>query len=430
MSVSEPPVRLGKLSERERNAIMAEISAGTSLGRAWKEKLRLFSSLYGRRLAKEGRSRFGVESLAHMAWIAEALCVPDPGAAKPSAAGLNGALFAADATNNDGLKTDVRERAVELRNRLLVNKSTDNASSPLGASFMPSADTWKQEAVHVDPVVIICPMHNSIYTLAVMELCRRYGVPIAGVILRKLDLARFRQEFSRDGMRLFRKIWRKLILRSDENREISTVSLKTVFDRLDCGFSDVRAFSRHMDVPVFEVVSLSEPPIELEGAAAATALFTGGGLIGKSLLEHFSNGIINVHLGALPQYKGMDVVQAPILDGCFDSIGMSAHLMAPGLDEGPVVSVFTTSSDSYRSLGALRNEMSALSPLMAFDACLGLASGRYDATPQPDQGCQYFIVHSVLNEIISDVLAKRFVHTEGASGIEKLVGRVLPKTAG
>ncbi|MEM9605537.1 MAG: formyltransferase family protein [Pseudomonadota bacterium] len=275
------------------------------------------------------------------------------------------------------------------------------------------------------PVVIICPMHKSMNTLVLMELCRRFDVPLAGVILRKLDFSRFRQEFSRDGTRLLRKVWRKFVLRADENAAESAVSLKSVFTALSPGFNDVRDFAKQLNVPVFEVTTLVEPPAGLASGAAHTALFTGGGLIRQAMLSHFPGGVINVHMGPLPQYKGMDVVQAPILDGCFTNVGLTAHLMAPGLDEGPVLSHFTTDAQAYPSLGSLRNEISALGPLMSFDAVLGLASGRYQTVAQPEAGRQYFITHEVLNAVISDVMAARYCEPDGPSEIEALVNRVL-----
>ena len=149
-------------------------------------------------------------------------------------------------------------------------------------------------------------------------------------------------------------------------------------------------------------------------------------MVREPMLKTFSKGVVNVHLGALPQYKGMDVVQAPVLDGCFDAVGMTAHLMTPKLDEGPVVSTFTTSSEGYSSLGSLRNEMSALSPLMSFDACLGLSSGRYRPIEQPKRGRQYFIVHDVLNDVISEVLAKRCPSHNAKTQIKTLVDALLP----
>ena len=51
--------------------------------------------------------------------------------------------------------------------------------------------------------------------------------------------------------------------------------------------------------------------------------------------------------------------------------------------------------------GGLKNELSALSPLMCFDACLGFrVVGIMRHLNQP-AGRQYYVVHDVLNNVLS-----------------------------
>ena len=361
----------------------------------------------------------------HLRWITELLLVPNPTIGRVDAATLSGALFAAEALGDRKLMGQVLGEVEATRSWLFETPVQKIAAQPLGKKFDPLPRTWLGEAHCVEPIVLFCPTPMSLYSLAVMQLCNQYHIPITAVVLRRMNLERFRQEFSRDGTRLLRKVWRKLVLRADENSESTSVSLKSVSDQLNCGFSDVRAFARHLGVPVFEVDNFSQPPKGLRLIKGSRALHTGGGLIREPMLRHFENGVINVHMGCLPQYKGMDVVQAPILDGCFDSVGVSAHLMALGLDEGPAVSVLTTSSTAYPSLGALRNELSALIPLMSFDACLGLASGRYQAEPQPQYGRQYYVIHHALNKLIPQVMGHRQLVSSTPRGIEKIVEQAL-----
>lgn len=420
-----PAAVFGRLPENLRQALWDEIEAETELGLAWREKVRRFASFHGRHLRNVAGSRFGLDRDSQLKWLVEVLIRPDPSTGEVDPAALNGALFAADALKSGTLTARVHREVEALRARLLKIETANVAAPILGEPFAPTTRIWKREAALCDPVVIISPMQKSLYTLSLMELCRRYRVPMAGIILRRFDLHRFQQEFRRDGARLFRKIWRKLVLRADENKEPGTVSLKAVFELLDPGFSDVQDFALELGVPVYKVSTLDNPPSSLDPQVARTALFTGGGMIRKPMLDQFSNGILNVHLGTLPQYKGMDVVQATILDGCFDKVGLTSHLMTPSLDEGPVISTFTNSSEMYASLGALRNEMSALLPLMSFDACLGLASGRYQPVRQSQSGRQHYVVHRALNQVIDDVLARRHIRGGEPSPIETAVKRLL-----
>jgi len=63
-------------------------------------------------------------------------------------------------------------------------------------------------------VAVIAPINKSLYSLVLCELLRREpGVELAGVLLRRaFSWSRIRQELRRDGPRLLRKVWRKLIV--------------------------------------------------------------------------------------------------------------------------------------------------------------------------------------------------------------------------
>ena len=113
-------------------------------------------------------------------------------------------------------------------------------------------------------------------------------------------------------------------------------------------------------------------------------------------------------LGSLPHFKGMDVPQAAVLEGCFDDVTMTSHLMSSSLDAGPVISRFSVSSDSYKDVGAMRNELSAVSPFISVYSVLALISGRLKPVEQPSSGNQYYILHPKLASLLSDVMLARF----------------------
>lgn len=120
----------------------------------------------------------------------------------------------------------------------------------------------------------------------------------------------------------------------------------------------------------------------------------------------------------------MDVVQAPILEGYFDDVALTAHLMEPRLDRGPVLSRFRVSSDAYPTLGALRNELSAVLPLIAVDAALGFSSKRLNTEVQADRGRQYYFIHQSLCETIDRVMKQRYQKRD-ANCVNHIVKMVL-----
>lgn len=54
-----------------------------------------------------------------------------------------------------------------------------------------------------------------------------------------------------------------------------------------------------------------------------------------SILDFPKHGVINVHPGVLPKYRGACCVEWAILND--DPIGNTAHFMTPGYDEGPII---------------------------------------------------------------------------------------------
>jgi methionyl-tRNA formyltransferase len=405
--VDAPPAKLVALSAKRRQEIFQGISQGVPEAHAWREKLRRFVGLHARHLGAEARMRFGGERDSHLRWMAEVLLLPCHETGRCDPASLNAALYTIDALKNEALMREALAQGEQLCTFLRSASPVAPKICAMGAPFDPSPEVWKREARNSQAVTLICPSPTSLYTLAVMELCRRYDVEVKAIVFRRMSFPRFRQEWRRDGPRLARKIWRKLVLRTDENPDATTASLKSVYRALDVQHSNVRKFAKDLGVETISVQDLSTPPAGTADWGKGAAIFTGGGLIRQPFLDCFPEGVINVHLGPLPQYKGMDVVQAPILDGCFDSVGPTAHRMVSSLDAGDIYQHYATGSDAYGSLGALRNELSALLPLMAFDTFLGTQSGRLLPIPQSEPGRQYFIIHTILEGILGSVLKDR-----------------------
>lgn len=65
-------------------------------------------------------------------------------------------------------------------------------------------------------------------------------------------------------------------------------------------------------------------------------LVSGGvGIFRRPLLDLPLRGVINVHPGLLPEYRGVDPVLWALADG--GELGATVHLMSEGIDEGPIL---------------------------------------------------------------------------------------------
>lgn len=406
--------RLCPLDRIERALILSAVGIGSSEGEQWAEKLRRFASLYGRNLKKEAERRFVGESVEHLRWIGDVLDAAmrvgrQRGRNPVDPAMLSAALYVNDALRVKGSARNLQDAVAELRNWLITSEVQPPLMPALGEEFAYRPGLWASEAAQCRPVALLCPTNYSLYSMIVAQVLSDLGVDVKAIIARKASLSRIKAEVARDGwQRILRKIWRKMILRSDENPDQSAASLRHLYDSVAPERPALRSFGAHKRIPVIEVANFDDALQALGALRPDIGVFTGGGLVSQAVLDEFATGVINVHMGHLPQYIGMDVVQAPVIEGRNSSVGATAHFMEKNLDRGPVITKFSLNSDSYPSLGSLRNELSAMLPLLAIEATLGVSSGRIVPIPQPEGGRQFYFLHPSLKIVLDECMAARF----------------------
>ena len=261
-------------------------------------------------------------------------------------------------------------------------------------------------------VVVLAPIVSSPFALAVTGLClREPGVEVAGIlVLRHWNVARLRRELRRDGARLLRKVWQKLVLRGGPEAGGPERSFHDVADELELGTRSLAGLARRHHIPYRAVPDHNHPGAVawLRERAPHVVAFTGGGLVRRPLLEAAGRGILNAHMGLLPAYRGMDVVEWPILEGRHASVGLGVtlHFMDPGIDTGPVVAVRRVPIRPGDGIERLRTRFEPVMVEAMLDGIRGLRDGALCATPQERAaGRQYFALHPRLQERVRARLA-------------------------
>lgn len=410
--ISFPPKIIPILSSNERSEISKLIIKNEQIGLAWLEKIRKFISFHNRNLKNISIKRFGKDSSSHLIWMKEIINNQISRSTEPikDVALLNAALIIEDACPS--ILKDV-----VLLNKILTNHQNcliHSASKILeNVNDIPeckcSFEAWNNSIVNKIPVTIFCPSPYSLFSITSLKILISLNINIKAIVILKFSPSRIRSELYRDGISLFfKRVWRKLILRSDENKVDTDLSLKNFKESIVEQISDIRSLAKNYDIPCIPVDSFSEVIDLKKNENDNLCLFTGGGLITADVIDYFSLGIINIHMGPLPQYKGMDVVEAPILDGAFDSLSLTAHLMQPSLDSGPIISKINFSSDEYESLAELRNEMGAMMPIIAVESIISILSNENCLQEQKSLGKQYYFIHTRLRDIIFKVMSKRY----------------------
>jgi methionyl-tRNA formyltransferase len=154
-----------------------------------------------------------------------------------------------------------------------------------------------------------------------------------------------------------------------------------------CGPEEFELLSLRCKADYLGVVSLSDPAIRARLAAAQAELAVSINwpvVLGANVLDLFPRGVLNVHCGDLPRYRGNACANWAILNG-EARIGLCVHMMTPGeVDAGPILlrDYLPISDATY--IGDVYAWLDRRVPALLSDAASGFARGEIAPVPQPD----------------------------------------------
>jgi folate-dependent phosphoribosylglycinamide formyltransferase PurN len=254
-------------------------------------------------------------------------------------------------------------------------------------------------------VVVLAPFVNSPFSRSVSALCHQEpGVELAGIICRRvLNPSRLRSELRRDGIRLVRKAWRKLVLAEADATGGDEEGLHEIAAQAGVGDQTLKAFARKEGIPFISVGDHNDPEAvsALRSMDPDVVAFTGGGIIRKGLIEAAGRGIFNTHMGPLPEYRGMDVVEWPILERRHDEPGLAVtlHFMDRGIDTGPIARIERVPIRAGDSMERLRKRFEPVMVRLMIEGIRLVRDDALDLQVQTEpEGRQYFIMHPRLYE--------------------------------
>jgi methionyl-tRNA formyltransferase len=260
-------------------------------------------------------------------------------------------------------------------------------------------------------IVIFSPNRYSLYTISVAELLRRQGVPIQAIFVRRmLNPGRFFSEFKRDGPRLIRKIWKKLILRRGAYQPANHETITDLMKKEGITYKSVGNLGKRYAIPIINCTTLNDAVVVegLKRYQPDLVVFTGGGLIRKDVLVNAGAGVLNCHMGILPSFRGMDVVEWPILENKLDQIGMTVHFMDAGVDTGDILKVRRVKVEPGETIRDIREKIEGQMCREITQTCLDWLSGKLQKTHQKaDEGRQYFVMHPRLIRLAEEKLYQK-----------------------
>lgn len=169
----------------------------------------------------------------------------------------------------------------------------------------------------------------------------------------------------------------------------------------------LRELCRERAIPIFDVERLDgEETLEfLRNLAPDLAVFAGGGILRRRILEIPKLGTLNAHMGLLPYFRGMNVAEWAAFSG--EAVGPSVYLIDEGVDTGDIICVRPLEIASCRSIAELRAlvdeaQRALLSEAVRFVVATGkLPPLRKQA---PSEGRQFFRMHADLARILEEEL--------------------------
>jgi len=257
-------------------------------------------------------------------------------------------------------------------------------------------------------IIVFSPNRYSLYTTTVTEMLIQRGVTVSSIYARKLiNPSRALSEFRRDGSRLLKKIWKKLFLRQAAYQSGNSENILNFRKVNNISITELDEFQTKYSIPVISCSSLNDAIVVngLQEIQPDLVVFTGGGLIRQDVLSNSGNGVLNCHMGLLPPYRGMDVVEWPILEDHIEQVGITVHFMDQGLDTGDILRVRQIQPRKGENISGLRDRIEPIMCQTLVDTCIDFLNEKIERHPQKiSAGKQYFKMHPFLLNIVAKKL--------------------------
>jgi folate-dependent phosphoribosylglycinamide formyltransferase PurN len=262
-------------------------------------------------------------------------------------------------------------------------------------------------------LAVLAPTPSSLYSRLVTHLAAgEAGIEVVLIVVRSmLSPRRLRSEVRRDGPRLIEKIYRKLLLGERAYPPDDPDTLLGLALQSGLVARTLRELARRNRIPLLTAGDMNGRRAEqaLRAARPDVIAFTGGGLIRSALLSVPRLGILNCHMGILPELRGMDVVEWAVLEAGEESprIGLTLHLMDRGVDTGPILLHHHLDLRLGDTLEAVRQRLEPAMVRLMMQGICGLRDGSITPRTQSEAaGRQYYVMHPRLHAAASARLAR------------------------
>jgi len=262
-------------------------------------------------------------------------------------------------------------------------------------------------------VILSASIYSETACAMAVRMAELGHVPIGALVLPSTDRATLRRKLAQWGVRGVAHYARAKLIphRRPEQPRLSNPYLEPLLKNRDGVFRSLRELAAHHGFPVATCRDQNSPQsiAQLKAWSPDLIIFTGGNILRKQLLQLPRLGVLNVHLGLLPEIRGMSTPEWSLLNHV--PVGITIHYMDEGIDTGPILQRYDFPDlAECKSLSDLRNRLIAFGVKKTADVVTGLDKGTISATPQRDldknKDNQFFVMHEWLQARASGYLTK------------------------
>jgi folate-dependent phosphoribosylglycinamide formyltransferase PurN len=272
----------------------------------------------------------------------------------------------------------------------------------------------------------IVVLASSLYSETACAMAARIAesghVPVGALALSSLDSRTVQRKLGQWGIRdVLRYASSKLIPHSSTaSPQLRNRYLQPFLKHGDGAFRSLREVAKFYGFPVATCNDQNAPGsiAHLQEWSPDLIIFTGGNILRSELLGVPRLGVLNVHLGLLPEIRGMSTLEWSLLTRV--SVGVTIHYIDSGIDTGPILRryEFPCATDC-ESLSDLRNRLIAFGVEKISDVVSSLDCGALSAAEQVhlDGDSQFFVMHEWLQARAAERLTKIRVNPVAAQTV-------------
>lgn len=259
-------------------------------------------------------------------------------------------------------------------------------------------------------VILASSLYSETACATAVRLAELGYVPVGALSLTTFDRATLLRKFGQWGVRRAARYAQGKLTpqRNGGLRRVSNRCLQPLLQRGDGVFRSLREVAAHYGFPAAVCKDQNAPDsiARLKNWAPDLITFTGGNILRQPLLDVPRLGVLNVHLGLLPEIRGMSSPEWSLLKGL--PVGITIHSIDVGIDTGPILSRCEfPGACQCESLNDLRDHLIAFGIDRLGEVVSALDRGAISATPQSGmkEDHQFFVMHEWLQARAADRLA-------------------------